>query len=160
MRFREKPHDHHLRQCIADILEANENRVRIIDFGVAYDSTKGYKSKIQVIYSESSIYGTPMSMPPEVYNANILTTARVTLRRHLGHHVTHQDLNKACNFGMCRDIWSLGVLLYTMVTGIAPFYVENIKKLSEKIMFSEPDYEIPTLQHEYALKDLLKRMLY
>ena len=108
---------------------------------------------------ESSIYGTPMSMPPEVYNVSILTAARVTLRRHLCHHGSSHDVNEACNFGMCRDIWSLGVLLYTMITGIAPFYGENIKKLSEKILFSEPDYEHPTLQHNYALKDLLKRML-
>ena len=43
MRDSDKSHDHHLRQQIADLLEANENRVRIIDFGVAYDSTKGYQ---------------------------------------------------------------------------------------------------------------------
>ena len=49
---------------------------------------------------------------------------------------------------------------YTMVTVVPPFVAENIKKLSEAIMFKEPDYNVKTLKYEFALKDLLKRMLY
>ena len=49
---------------------------------------------------------------------------------------------------------------YTMVTGTPPFVAENIKKLSEAIMFREPDYNVKALKYEVALKDLLKRMLY
>ena len=33
-----------------------------------------------------------MSMPPEVYNPNILSTSLLTLRRGLGSHVTRQSL--------------------------------------------------------------------
>ena len=47
-----------------------------------------------------------------------------------------------------------------MVTGVPPFTGENIKKLSECIMFDEPDYELKPIKYQYALKDLLKRMLY
>ena len=46
-----------------------------------------------------------------------------------------------------------------MVTGTPPFVTDNIKKLSEIVMFMEPDYDIKNLKYEYALKDLLKRML-
>lgn len=38
---REKTPDHNLRKRIAEVIEANENRVRIIDFGVSYESSKG-----------------------------------------------------------------------------------------------------------------------
>lgn len=58
-----------------------------------------------------------------------------------------------CGIGVC-------VMRYTMVTGVPPFVAENIKKLSEAIMFKEPDYNVKTLKYEFALKDLLKRMLY
>ena len=44
-----------------------------------------------------------------------------------------------------------------MVTGVPPFSGDNLKKLSEMIMFKEPDYKY--INHEYALKDLLRRML-
>ena len=43
-----------------------------------------------------------------------------------------------------------------MVTGVPPFVAENIKKLSEAIMFKEPDYNVKTLKYEFVLK----RMLY
>ena len=39
---REKTPDHNLRKRIAEVIEANENRVRIIDFGVSYESSKGW----------------------------------------------------------------------------------------------------------------------
>lgn len=48
---------------------------------------------------------------------------------------------------------------YTMITGEPPFIGENIKKLSEVILFKEPDFNNSHIKYEYALKDLLRRML-
>lgn len=48
---------------------------------------------------------------------------------------------------------------YTMVTGVPPFVGDNLKKLSECILLREPNYDHKCIQYDYALKDLLKRML-
>ena len=39
------------------------------------------------------------------------------------------------------DIWSMGVILYTMMVGNTPFKESNIQDLSKKILNSQ--YEIP-----------------
>lgn len=46
-----------------------------------------------------------------------------------------------------------------MVTGVPPFVGDNLKKLSECILLREPNYDHKCIQYDYALKDLLKRML-
>lgn len=51
-----------------------------------------------------------MSMPPEVYNSTIIATAKATLRKRKGYKGS-----ASFNFGMARDIWSLGVLLYVVL---------------------------------------------
>ena len=47
-----------------------------------------------------------------------------------------------------------------MVTGVPPFVGDNLKKLSECILLREPNYDHKCIQYDYALKDLLKRMLW
>ena len=37
------------------------------------------------------------------------------------------------SYGKEADMWSLGVLLYTLVSGFFPFYEKNTKKVFEKI---------------------------
>lgn len=103
--------DHFYRQKKAEVIERNENRVRIIDFGVSYNSLKGFAFSAGLTSRDSSIYGTPMSMPPEVYNSNIITNAKATVRKRLGKHTSSSVVSAAFNFGMSRDVWSLGVLL-------------------------------------------------
>ena len=104
--FRDKSNEHSFQQKRASIIEKNENRVRIIDFGVSYNSNNTFDWLSLFMNSESSIYGTPMSMPPEVYNSTIITTAKATLWKRHGRKAA-----ASFNFGMARDIWSLGVLL-------------------------------------------------
>lgn len=100
-----------------------------------------------------------MSMPPEVYNPNILSTSLLTLRRSMGRHVTLQSLNEAWQLReVSRRVVAGGLALYDD-GGRPPFQGDNLKRLSESIMFTEPDYNIGAIKHDYALKDLLKRML-
>jgi len=64
-------------------------------------------------------------------------------------------LNKGYNSSV--DIWSLGILIYEMLTGWTPWQDDNRKKLFEKILKEALDLSNPNLSAN--AKDLLKRML-
>lgn len=58
--------------------------------------------------------------------------------------------------GSSIDIWSCGVILYTLLTGTLPFDEEQISKLYQKIR--ECKYILPPILSD-AAKDLIYRML-
>ncbi|SMN22128.1 similar to Saccharomyces cerevisiae YPL150W Putative protein kinase of unknown cellular role [Maudiozyma saulgeensis] len=59
--------------------------------------------------------------------------------------------------GFKIDIWALGVILYTMMTGSMPFDEEDQVKIKWKIVNSAPDYNSPVITED--AKDLLTRLL-
>jgi serine/threonine protein kinase len=85
--------------------------------------------------------GTPRYMPPEVV---------------LGE--THRIDGRA-------DIWSLGVMMYEMLTGVPPFHGETPEELFDQILYSEPTQPrslVPSLSRELeriCLKCLSKSVL-
>ena len=50
------------------------------------------------------------------------------------------------------DWWSLGILMYEMITGVTPFYNENRHKLMNSILNSKVDYSD-------TLSDLIVKLL-
>lgn len=59
-------------------------------------------------------------------------------------------------YSFASDIWSLGVLLFILVTGTMPFYDENMSNLANKILFAEATYPENLSPN---LVDILQRML-
>ena len=48
------------------------------------------------------------------------------------------EMLKKNKYTKAADIWSAGVLLYTMVTGKLPFYDRDMQQMLRKILFSQP----------------------
>ena len=63
-------------------------------------------SKVQKEKKLDEVAGTPLYMAPEVINGS---------------------------YGKEADMWSLGVLLYTLVSGFFPFYAKSTKSVFLKI---------------------------
>lgn len=66
------------------------------------------------------------------------------------------ELLAGAMYSQAVDIWSCGVVLYSMICANLPFNDENVGILIEKIKSSEPIYP-SSMSH--GVKDLLKRML-
>ncbi|XP_030542928.1 calcium-dependent protein kinase 2-like [Rhodamnia argentea] len=64
------------------------------------------------------------------------------------------------NYGKEIDIWSAGVILYILLSGVPPFWAETEKGIFDAILQGEIDFESdpwPTISR--SAKDLVKRML-
>ncbi|OHT13511.1 CAMK family protein kinase [Tritrichomonas foetus] len=59
-------------------------------------------------------------------------------------------------YNQSSDIWSLGIILYAISCCQLPFEDNNVNRLLEKIVFTEPDYP---MMFSSCLIDLLKKML-
>jgi TolB-like protein/Flp pilus assembly protein TadD len=103
-----------------NILVDKNNRVKILDFGLA--KLKGVSS----ITKESSTLGTVAYMSPE---------------QTMGKEVDHRT-----------DIWSLGVVLYEMLTGMHPFKGDYEQAVVYSILNEDPEPSSsihPEIPHEF-----------
>ncbi|KAM7521256.1 hypothetical protein LguiB_020218 [Lonicera macranthoides] len=64
------------------------------------------------------------------------------------------------NYGKEIDVWSAGVILYILLSGVPPFWAETEKGIFEAILQGNIDYEsAPWPSISAGAKDLIKKML-
>ncbi|KAF9672063.1 hypothetical protein SADUNF_Sadunf11G0001600 [Salix dunnii] len=64
------------------------------------------------------------------------------------------------SYGKEIDIWSAGVILYILLSGVPPFWAENEKGIFDAILQGEIDFESdPWPSISYSAKDLVRKML-
>ena len=71
-------------------------------------------------------------------------------------YMSPEVINKEKYIAQFYDIWSLGILLYTMLCGFFPFFGSNEKELFEKI--NNGNYDLPNFISEKG-KNLIKKIL-
>ncbi len=71
-------------------------------------------------------------------------------------YMAPEVINKEKYIAQFYDIWSLGILLYTMLCGFFPFFGSNEKELFEKI--NDGNYDLPNFISDKG-KKLIKKIL-
>lgn len=110
--------------------ESGADMVHVVDFGIArcvYDEV----TKTQALTKAVDIFGSPSYMSPEQF---------------LGQEVTGQS-----------DIYSLGCVLYEMLTGAPPFTEENPVKLILQQISEPPDFSKIPVKFQRLLNQCLEK---
>lgn len=122
----------HLDLKLANILLSSEGEIKVADFGLSNSIRFGQKVETNC--------GTPAYAPP----SNPVTKG--TKRPH----------------AQTRDVWALGVILYTMICGFLPFGGRDPSHtpqyIQTKINSTRPNYYFPDYVSEEA-KQLIRKLL-
>lgn len=68
--------------------------------------------------------------------------------------VLHGKYDESC------DIWSLGVILYILLSGLPPFYGRNDAEILQMVKSQQYSFDIPEFKHvSEAAKDVIRACL-
>lgn len=141
--------DHaHLKQVIhrdikpANIFMVKEDQPKLVDFGIARAPNRvaeknGNPDDPTTLFGGNNIMGTPNYMSPEQASGEAVDER--------------------------TDIYSLGAVMYEMLTGQKPFHSENAEKLMQQIAHKSPpaphqlDPKVPAVLSKIVMKAMSKR---
>jgi serine/threonine-protein kinase len=101
--------------------------VKVIDFGISKDTSAGELD----LTTSNAVMGSPLYMSPEQMTRSKSVDGRT-------------------------DLWSLGVVLYELLTGAVPFEAEAITELVAKVIQAEP---VPPTRHAPHLAPELEALV-
>lgn len=113
------------------LTNAEDSKMILIDFGCARQVTD------DTPFTRDDACGSDYYIAPEV----LLDKARTG------------KIWKKC------DSWSIGVILYMLITGIPPFYGETPQSIFQKIVSKDPDFRHANVNVSNDCKDLIIKML-
>ncbi|KAH7291458.1 hypothetical protein KP509_29G017700 [Ceratopteris richardii] len=74
------------------------------------------------------------------------------------YYVAPEVLSK--QYGPAADVWSAGVILYVLLSGVPPFWAETEKQIFEQVLKGDLDFESdPWPSISDSAKDLIRKML-
>lgn len=116
------------------LTKADDSPLKVIDFGLSIlfeDPAKKNGGSTKV--SMKTKAGTPYYISPEVL---------------------------AGNYDQSCDIWSAGVILYILLSGVPPFFGDSDPEILESVLKGEYSMTIPELNKvSESAKDLIKNMI-
>lgn len=71
-------------------------------------------------------------------------------------YVAPEIIQKKGGYGKACDWWSLGCVIYEMLTGLPPFYSKKKQEIYEAILYKNPNYY---KYHSPTAIDLIKKLL-
>ncbi len=92
---------------------AGSTVVKILDFGISKLTPKGGKERWKRVTQDGDRFGTPAYMSPEL-------------------------LESATDASACSDVWSMGVVLYELLTGTLPFDGDEMPQLIAAVLHKPP----------------------
>ncbi|CAD8100790.1 unnamed protein product [Paramecium sonneborni] len=117
------------------LTKADDSPIKVIDFGLStlFEDTVGQKASGSQKVTMKTKAGTPYYISPEVLKGSY---------------------DESC------DIWSAGVILYILLSGVPPFYGDSDPEILDAVQKGEYTFEIPELkQVSDSAKDLISHMI-